>query len=127
MSEYGVSETKELFWSCFAGGKNFAKRSSWYDMMFMGMGSMVMGRDESMVEFLLRWGIQVRRMAWSIFLISSYFSRISVSALKHNIQIRTYHLLSARSYSTSHLAFVAHWWASFGTCGEWSRPIRQIP
>lgn len=40
MSEYGVEETRHLFWRCFAGGKEFAKRSSWYDMMFMGITSM---------------------------------------------------------------------------------------
>jgi len=59
MSEYGVSEARNLFWNCFNGGKKFAKRSSWYDMLFMGIGSMVMGRDESIVEFALRWGFQV--------------------------------------------------------------------
>ena len=59
MSEYGVEETRcifiitfacsglfdtrlhrHLFWRCFAGGKDFAKRSSWYDMMFMGISAM---------------------------------------------------------------------------------------
>jgi hypothetical protein len=54
-----VGETRDLFWSCFNGGKKFAKRSSYYDMIFMGMGSMVMGRDENLMEFLLRWGMQV--------------------------------------------------------------------
>ena len=39
-SEYGVEETRGLFWRCFSGGKDFAKRSSWYDMMFMGISSM---------------------------------------------------------------------------------------
>jgi hypothetical protein len=39
-SEYGVEETRGLFWRCFNGGKDFAKRSSWYDMMFMGISAM---------------------------------------------------------------------------------------
>jgi hypothetical protein len=75
-SEYGVEETRGLFWRCFNGGKDFAKRSSWWDMMFMGISAMgeslndsfnqhsmtigkFTGRDESMVEFMVRWGMQV--------------------------------------------------------------------
>lgn len=52
-SEYGVQEVRELFWAQFASGKDFAKRSSWYDLIFMGIGSM--GRDESLMEFALRF------------------------------------------------------------------------
>ncbi|GBG30690.1 Hypothetical Protein FCC1311_069102 [Hondaea fermentalgiana] len=51
-SEYGVQEVRELFWSQFAGGREFAQRSSWYDFIFMSISSM--GRDESLVEFGLR-------------------------------------------------------------------------
>eukprot|EP00516_Mucochytrium_quahogii_P003425 CAMPEP_0203757070 /NCGR_PEP_ID=MMETSP0098-20131031/10221_1 /ASSEMBLY_ACC=CAM_ASM_000208 /TAXON_ID=96639 /ORGANISM=" , Strain NY0313808BC1" /LENGTH=215 /DNA_ID=CAMNT_0050649183 /DNA_START=101 /DNA_END=745 /DNA_ORIENTATION=- len=52
-SEYGVQEVRDLFWSQFAGGKDFAKRSSWWDLIFMSIGSM--GRDESLMEFALRF------------------------------------------------------------------------
>lgn len=51
-SEYGVQEVRDLFWSQFAGGREFAQRSSWYDFIFMSIGSM--GRDESLIEFGLR-------------------------------------------------------------------------
>mmetsp|Transcript_14495 Transcript_14495/g.25982 ORF Transcript_14495/g.25982 Transcript_14495/m.25982 type:complete len:293 (+) Transcript_14495:265-1143(+) len=56
-SEYGVQEARDLFWAQFAGGKQFAQRSSWYDLIFMSIGSM--GRDESLLEFALRFLIQM--------------------------------------------------------------------
>lgn len=54
-SEYGVEEVRNLFWEQFAGGKDFAKRSSWWDLIFMSIGSI--GRDESLVEFAIRFFI----------------------------------------------------------------------
>ena len=57
MSKQGVQETRDLFWDMFAKGRGFAKRSSWYDLLFMGIGSM--GRDESLIAFLLRWLLNV--------------------------------------------------------------------
>eukprot|EP00937_MAST-01D_sp_MAST-1D-sp2_P001371 g1371.t1 len=57
MSKQGVQETRDLFWDMFGKGRGFAKRSSWYDLIFMGIGSM--GRDEGLASFLLRWLIQV--------------------------------------------------------------------
>ena len=56
-SEVGVNEVKDAFWEYFASGKQFAKRQSMWDAMFMGMRSM--SRDESMVEYLLKMLIQV--------------------------------------------------------------------
>lgn len=51
-SEIGVGEVKDSFWGHFHSGKQFAKRQSMWDAMFMGIRSM--GRDESMVEYILR-------------------------------------------------------------------------
>mmetsp|Transcript_9882 Transcript_9882/g.14456 ORF Transcript_9882/g.14456 Transcript_9882/m.14456 type:complete len:295 (-) Transcript_9882:558-1442(-) len=56
-SEVGVGEVKDSFWEYFYAGKNFAKRQSMWDAMFMGMRSM--SRDESMVEYMLKMLIQV--------------------------------------------------------------------
>lgn len=56
-SEVGVGEVTDSFWEYFASGKRFAKRQSMWDAMFMGMRSM--GRDESMVEYLLKMLMQV--------------------------------------------------------------------
>merc|ERR1719296_601876 len=56
-SEGGVGEVSDSFWEYFASGKRFAKRQSMWDAMFMGMRSM--GRDESMVEYLLKMLMQV--------------------------------------------------------------------
>jgi len=54
-SEYGVEETRQLFWGMFSKGKEFGKRQSMWDMLFMGIGAM--GRDESIVEFAIRFVI----------------------------------------------------------------------
>lgn len=56
-SEVGVNEVQDSFWEYFHSGKNFAKRQSMWDAMFMGMRSM--GRDESMVEYMFKMLIQV--------------------------------------------------------------------
>merc|ERR1712232_1377940 len=56
-SEVGVSEVQDSFWSYFSSGKQFAKRQSMWDAMFMGMRSM--GRDENFVEYALRVLVQV--------------------------------------------------------------------
>jgi len=51
-SEVGVDEVKDSFWGYFGAGKQFAKRQSMWDALFMGMRSMK--RDESMVEYMLQ-------------------------------------------------------------------------
>eukprot|EP01038_Epipyxis_sp_PR26KG_P012024 gene12024-16095_t len=51
-SEYGVEETRNLFWERFAQGKGFATRQSKWDAIFMGIGAM--GRDESMLAYIFR-------------------------------------------------------------------------
>lgn len=56
-SDVAVQETRDLFWSTFSKGKAFAKRSSWYDMIFMSLGSM--HRDESFFSVLIRWLFQL--------------------------------------------------------------------
>jgi len=54
-SVYGVQETRNLFWSKFQGGKDFAKRQSMFDLIFAGF---TMSRDENLVSFILRVLIQ---------------------------------------------------------------------
>jgi len=56
-SEVGVDEVKESFWTYFTAGKQFAKRQSMWDMLFMGIRSM--HRDETFVEYALRALVQV--------------------------------------------------------------------
>mmetsp|Transcript_10897 Transcript_10897/g.15346 ORF Transcript_10897/g.15346 Transcript_10897/m.15346 type:complete len:288 (+) Transcript_10897:53-916(+) len=56
-SEVGVEEVKDSFWEYFNAGKKFAKRQSMWDAMFMGIRSM--GRDESMIEYVLKILLQV--------------------------------------------------------------------
>ncbi len=41
-STYGVYETRDLFWQRFNQGKQFAKRQSFWDMIFMGIGATLM-------------------------------------------------------------------------------------
>lgn len=52
-SEDNVQEVRGMFWRQFAGGKQYAKRASMYDVIFFGV-TMAMGRDETLWEFLLR-------------------------------------------------------------------------
>jgi len=56
-SEVGVEEVKDSFWQYFGAGKEFAKRQSMWDALFIGMRTM--SRDESMVEYALRMIMQV--------------------------------------------------------------------
>jgi len=56
-SEVGVGEVKDSFWNYFNQGKQFAKRQSMWDAMFMGIRHM--GRDESMVEYMMKVLMQV--------------------------------------------------------------------
>jgi hypothetical protein len=55
-SEYGVQETRDLFWGTFAGGKDFAKRQSMWDLLFTGLR---WGKDEELFSVILRWLIQL--------------------------------------------------------------------
>jgi len=56
-SEVGVGEVQDKFWSYFNAGKQFAKRQSMWDAMFIGMRSM--GRNENMVEYGLKVLMQI--------------------------------------------------------------------
>jgi len=69
MSEYGVQETRDMFWGVFAGGKDFAKRSSMWDLIFMGWR---WGRDETLVTVVLRWLMQLL-MNFTLGLIGALF------------------------------------------------------
>eukprot|EP01084_Bolivina_argentea_P053279 97806_1 len=51
-STYGVREARDLFWSQAAGGKQFAKRATMWDAIFIGIRSM--GRDDSLMEWVIR-------------------------------------------------------------------------
>jgi len=57
MSVYGVQEARDLFWGIFAGGKDFAKRQSMWDMVFMAFRTMK--RDENMLSVLAKWVMQL--------------------------------------------------------------------
>lgn len=56
-SEYGVEETRNLFWERFAQGKGFASRQSKWDAIFMGIGAM--SRDEGLLAYLVRLGVSM--------------------------------------------------------------------
>jgi len=53
----GVEEVKDSFWDYFNAGKQFAKRQSMWDAMFMGIRRL--GRDESVIEYALKVLLQV--------------------------------------------------------------------
>ena len=58
-SEVGVGEVQDSFWNYFQSGKQFAKRQSMWDAMFMGLRTMTRGRDESMIEYGFKMLMQV--------------------------------------------------------------------
>lgn len=53
-SEVGVGEVKDSFWQYFHSGKEFAKRQTMWDSLFIGIRQMSRGRDESWIEFGLK-------------------------------------------------------------------------
>ena len=57
LSEYAVAETRDTFWTSFAGGKAFAKRQSMWDLLFSGLR--YSSRDESTASVVLRWLVQL--------------------------------------------------------------------
>lgn len=70
-SEVGVGEVQDSFWSYFSAGKQFAKRQSMWDAMFMGMRAMY--RDENMIEYGLKVLMQVL-MNFSLGLVVALFT-----------------------------------------------------
>jgi len=52
-SEYGVGDCRWLFNQQFASGKQFAKRQTQWDALFMGI-QFAMGRDENIVNYIFR-------------------------------------------------------------------------
>ena len=54
-SKYGVDETREAFWETFQDGKDFAKRMTFWDVMF-SVGSR---RDEDGAAFIVRWVLRI--------------------------------------------------------------------
>lgn len=71
-SEVGVGEVKDSFWEYFQAGKQFAKRQSMWDAMFMGIRGIARGRDESMLEYALKVLLQVL-LNFSLGLIMALF------------------------------------------------------
>lgn len=72
-SKYSVQEVRDLFWDTFSGGKDFAQRSSWFDLMFLGFDSM--GRDEHLISFMIRFLFQVV-MNFTLGMIGAFFGFI---------------------------------------------------
>ncbi|CAB9516144.1 expressed unknown protein [Seminavis robusta] len=59
-SEVGVGEIKDSFWQYITAGKQFAKRQSMWDMMFMAFRSIGQrGRDESTAEWIVKIAMNV--------------------------------------------------------------------
>ena len=54
-SEFGISEARTLFWDCMEKGKGFARRATFWDMLF----GITMGRDENIGSFLMRMAMYV--------------------------------------------------------------------
>lgn len=69
-SQYGIDEARERFWKAYQDGKDFAKRMTFWDVLFgVGGGS----RDEELVVTIMRYIGQII-MNFSIGLLSALFS-----------------------------------------------------
>eukprot|EP00484_Ammonia_sp_Unknown_P000200 CAMPEP_0197023068 /NCGR_PEP_ID=MMETSP1384-20130603/3862_1 /TAXON_ID=29189 /ORGANISM="Ammonia sp." /LENGTH=304 /DNA_ID=CAMNT_0042451227 /DNA_START=47 /DNA_END=961 /DNA_ORIENTATION=+ len=68
-SDYAVSDARRLFWDCWEWGKNFAKRITWYDAIFLAIDS----RNESIYAYFGRMIIRVL-VNFTIGFISALFS-----------------------------------------------------
>ena len=68
-SEHGITEVRERFWGDYQWGKDFAKRMTFWDVVFGRVGS----RDEEMVVTLMRWAGQIM-MNFTIGLFSALVS-----------------------------------------------------
>lgn len=69
-SQYGLDEARDRFWQAYQSGKDFAKRMTFWDVVF-GVGGR--SRDEEWFAVLLKWIGQII-MNFSIGLISALFS-----------------------------------------------------
>jgi len=69
-SQYGVDEVRERFWKAYQSGKDFAKRMTFWDVMF-GVGGR--GRDEELAATVIRWLGQIM-MNFTVGLISALFT-----------------------------------------------------
>ena len=61
LSEVGVGEMKDVFWQYLMQGKQFAKRQSMWDALFIGIGQIARGRDETMLEYGLKGKCSAKR------------------------------------------------------------------
>merc|ERR1719152_531611 len=68
-SQYGIDDVRERFWKAYQDGKDFAKRMTFWDVMF-GVGG---SRDEELYVTLLRWLGQIM-MSFTVGLVSALFS-----------------------------------------------------
>lgn len=68
-SSYGIEEVRKRFWDAYQSGKDFAKRMTFWDVMF-GVGR---GRDEEAWVSLMRWAGQIM-MNFTVGLISALIS-----------------------------------------------------
>jgi len=69
-SSYGIEDVRERFWKAYQGGKDFAKRMTFWDVVF-GMGGR--GRDEEIYVTIIRWLGQIM-MNFTVGLIAALFS-----------------------------------------------------
>jgi ABC-type multidrug transport system fused ATPase/permease subunit len=58
-SEIGVGEVKDSFWQYFYSGKQFARRQSMWDALFIGIRQIGRSRDESWIEYAFKILMQV--------------------------------------------------------------------
>jgi len=71
-SEYGLQAARNSFWEAYERGKAFAKRMTWWDVMFSAFGGRG-SRDENMIAIMLQWVLRIA-MNFTLGFMYSLFS-----------------------------------------------------
>ena len=128
-SKYGVDETREKFWETFQDGKDFAKRMTFWDMMFS-----IGRRDENGGAFIAKWVLRILMnytMGMVYTLVSFMFQLYGiVSSYTPNFASGVvFYLVAVFSRSEHHrclLVFaVCHMHRSFYMLAKNARPVNR--
>jgi hypothetical protein len=107
-SQVAADEAKETFWQYFNSGKQFAKRQTMWDVMFLGMRSMTRGRDEGWMEFALKVLVQLLiNLSMGLFMALIFFVCSIYSIVKSYQANPVFAVLFFVGASCAAFAFVA--------------------
>jgi len=72
-SQYGLDATRKGFWEAYEKGKDFAKRMTWWDAMFLAIGGGGRDRDTHVLVIILQFVLRIA-MNFTLGFIYSFFN-----------------------------------------------------